>query len=257
VKPHDLARIRDSAGWRRNRTEAFETDDGPVIVKGQRPPRPAIAALLLGGLAQLTRSPELRPVPAPGGTAGQEIELRRLSALRDAGVKVPTVLHVAPDFFVMERLSGPNVAGRLAAAPSDLRLWVEGLRFIAHVHERGQYLSQASARNLIATESGIAAIDFEDDPLQAMTLPQAQARDWLLYLQSTVWLLPQPHEELLRQWETVAPAGVAAGPMLRAVRRAAWMRHLPSRRKPWGRDIVSAQAAAALLHAWAERRPLT
>ena len=258
MNAQELARIRASEGWRRDRMEAFETEDGPVIVKAQRPARPAIAARALKVLSAFARSPELKPVPAPGGSAGQAIEVQRLTALRVAGVRVPAVLHVDGEFFVMERFAGRSLAERLDARPPDARaLWEQGLRFLQDVHGRGQCLSQASARNLIVTPGGLAAIDFEDDPLQVLTLPEAQVRDWLLYLQSTVWLLPQSHDELLRHWETVAPAGVAAGPMLRAVRRAAWMRHLPSRRKPWGRDIVSAQAAAALLHAWAQRRPLT
>jgi len=255
MNAQELARIRASEGWRRDRTEGFATEDGPVIVKGQRPPRPAIAALALKLLSGLARSPELKPVPAPGGAAGQAIEVRRLTTLRMAGVRVPAVVHVDADFFVMERLAGQSLAQRLDPRPQDARaLWEQGLRFLGDVHARGQCLSQASARNLIVTPGGIAAIDFEDDPLEVLSLPQAQVRDWLLYLQSTVWLLPHAHEELLPLWERYAPAGADAAAMLASVRRMAWMRHLPSRRRPWGRDIVSAQAAAALLHAWARRR---
>ena len=255
MNAQDLERIRASAGWRRDRTEAFDTADGPVIVKAQRPARPAIAALALQLLAGLVRSPEIRPVPAPGGAQGQAIELRRLAALGEAGVRVPRVVHVDREFFVMERLAGRSLAQRLDARPADAAaLWEQGLRFLRGVHARGQCLSQASARNLIVTPEGLAAIDFEDDPLQVLTLEEAQVRDWLLYLQSTVWMLPQAHEELLATWERVAPAGADAAGMLASVRRMGWMRHLPSKRKPWGRDIVSAQAAAALLHAWARRR---
>lgn len=255
MNAQDLARIRASEGWRSHRTEAFETEDGPVIVKAQRPARPAIAAFALELLAGIARSPEIKPVPAPGGPEGQAIELRRLVGLREAGVRVPAVVHVDAEFFVMERFAGKSLAERLDARPQDaMALWEQGLRFLQDVHARGQCLSQASARNLIVTPTGLAAIDFEDDPLQVLTLAEAQVRDWLLYLQSTVWMLPQGHAELLATWERVAPAGADAAGMLASVRRMGWMRHLPSKRKPWGRDIVSAQAAAALLHAWALRR---
>lgn len=255
MNPQELARIRGSEGWRRDRVEGFETEDGPVIVKAQRPARPPIAAFALRLLAGVARSPEIKPVPAPGGGEGQAIEVRRLTTLRMAGVRVPAVVHVDGEFFVMERLAGKSLAERLDARPQDAKvLWEQGLRFLQEVHARGQCLSQASARNLIVTSQGMAAIDFEDDPLQVLPLAQAQVRDWLLYLQSTVWMLPQPHEELLPGWERFAPDGADASAMLQSVRRMAWMRHLPSRRKPWGRDIVSAQAAASLLHAWARRR---
>lgn len=255
MNAQDLARIRASEGWRRHRMEAFDTQDGPVIVKATRPVRPAIAAWALKLLSALARSPELKPVPAPGGAAGQAIEVRRLTELRHAGVRVPAVVHVDAEFFAMERLPGQSLAERLDARPPDARaLWEQGLHFLQDVHARGQCLSQASARNLIVTPQGLAAIDFEDDPLAVLTLQEAQVRDWLLYLQSTVWLLPQARGELLAAWERVAPSGADAQPLLAAVRRMAWMRRLPDRRKPWGRDIVSAQAAAALLHAWALRR---
>lgn len=235
--------------------EAFDTEDGPVIVKATRPVRPAVAAWALKLLSTLARSAELKPVPAPGGAAGQAIEVRRLTGLRQAGVRVPAVVHVDTEFFVMQRFAGQSLAERLDARPQEARaLWEQGLSFLQDVHARGQCLSQASARNLIVAPDGLVAIDFEDDPLAVLTLQEAQVRDWLLYLQSTVWLLPQTQEELLAAWERVAPSGSDAKPLLAAVRRMAWMRHLPDRRKPWGRDIVSAQAAAALLHAWALRR---
>jgi hypothetical protein len=254
VNLQDVDRIRASGGWRRYRTEAFDTSEGPVIVKGQRPARTVVAAWLLRLVAKLARSPEMRPIPAPGGAPGQATELRRLQELAAAGVRVPRVLHVDEGFFVMERLPGQSLGERLAARPADARsLWEQGLRFIHDVHARGQYLSQASARNLMVTPGGIAAIDFEDDPREVLPLAAAQVRDWLLYLQSTVWLLPQPQEELLPTWERLAPTGSDAAAMLESVERMAWMRHLPRRRKPWGRDIVSAQAAASLLHAWAQR----
>lgn len=255
MNAQELSRIRASEVWRRDRMESVDTEDGPVIVKAQRPARPPIAAWALRLLSRLARSPELKPVPAPGGAAGQAIEVRRLTALRVAGVRVPSVVHVDSEFFVMERLAGQSLAQRLDPRPPEARaLWEQGLAFLREVHARGQCLSQASARNLIVTPEGIAAIDFEDDPLEVLALREAQVRDWLLYLQSTVWLLPHSHDELLPVWERYAPAGADAAAMLRSVGRMAWMRHLPNQRKPWGRDIVSAQAAAALLHAWARRR---
>ncbi|HVE54487.1 MAG TPA: hypothetical protein VNB23_14000 [Ramlibacter sp.] len=251
----DVERIRASGGWKRFRTEALDTSEGPVVVKGQRRPRTVIAAWLLNVVASLAGSAEMRPIPAPGGPAGQAIELRRLQALAAAGVRVPRVLHVDAGFVVMERLPGQSLGERLAAQPADAgALWEQGLQFLRDVHARGQYLSQASARNLIVTPGGIAAIDFEDDPREVLPVAAAQVRDWLLYLQSTVWLLPGPAEDLLPVWDRLAPAGGEAAALQDSVRRMAWMRHLPRNRRPWGRDIVSAQAAAALLHAWSLRR---
>ncbi|KVW96779.1 hypothetical protein [Thiobacillus denitrificans] len=44
---------------------------------------------------------------------------------------------------------------------------------------RADINAQAFARNLVwSPEHGLGAIDFEDDPISAMPLAQAQIRDW-------------------------------------------------------------------------------
>jgi hypothetical protein len=253
MTPQDIERIRSSDGWRKHRTEIVETSQGRVVVKGQRPARIVDGHGLLNALASLAGAPLLRAVPAHGGAKGQAVEVRRLAALRDAGIRVPQVLHVDAEFFVMEFLDGPNLAQVLAEQPAKaLGLWQQGLELVHGVHARGQYLSQANARNIIVTPQGLAAIDFEDDPLEVLTLEQAQVRNWLMYLQSTVWLMPEAHPRLLSIWELFAPSGsgLQADLLLKTVLQLGWMRHLPHRRRPWGRDIVSAQAAASFLHDW-------
>lgn len=251
----DLQHIRASTGWRQHRTEVVRLAGDTVVVKGQRPPRAPGGAGVLNVLASLTGLPLVKPAPAPGGAEGQAIEVGRLVALRAAGLLAPQVLHVDPEFFVMEYLPGANMAQAMEDQPAQaLLLWQQGLQALLALHAQGQYLSQAFARNFILSPQGVAAIDFEDDPAQAMPLLQAQARDWLLYLQSTVWLLPADARTTapLAWRDTIAAESPAVAAALRAaVGRLGWMRHLPASRKPWGRDIISAQAAAAFLHDWA------
>jgi len=258
VTPQDIERIRASAGWRRDRVEIFETDSGPVIAKGQRAVRSNLGYAALNAIARLTGSRLLQAVPMHGGAQAQAVELRRLGALRAAGVAVPEVLHEEAEFFVMELVPGQNLAQWLAGKPANgLALWQQGLDAIRRTHERGQYLSQAHARNFIVTPQGPVAIDFEDDPLEVMTLDEAQAHDWLVYLLSTVWLMAEAHPRLLSIWEQYVPSGrgLQADLLMTATRRLGWMRHLPQKRKPWGRDVVSAQAAASFLYDWAQPRP--
>jgi len=200
-------------------------------------------------------------VPMPGGTAAQEIEVRRLRQLAGAGVAVPRVLHVESEFFVMEHLAGPDLARLLATDPvRHLPAWERGLAFILGAHARGQCFGQATARNLIATADGIAAVDFEEDPLQVMPLPHAQARDWLLYLHSTAWLLmPGKRQDLVPVWDRVVRCDEREVVALleAAARRLGWLRCLPGQRRPWGRDVVCLQAAAAFLHAWGRGQRLS
>jgi hypothetical protein len=258
MKAEDIERMRSAQGWRRDRTEVFDTADGRVIVKGQRPPRNQALLKTYNGLVAMLGAGSLRAVPSAGGADAQAVEVRRLRELAAAGVRVPQVLHVDAEFFAMEFLPGMNLAqlleGRAHDGESTLIAWRRGLELLQSIHQRGQYLSQASARNLMHTAEGLVPIDLEEDPLVCMSLAQAQARDWLLYLQSTIWLLPQPRSVLLSIWRDVlrnAPS-LEAQALASTVGQLGWLRHLPEKRKPWGRDIVSAQAAAAFLHDWAD-----
>jgi len=252
----DIQRIRNSQVWRSERMETIPTDDGQVLVKGQRPVRSNIGYAVLNLLARATGSRLLQAVPMHGGEAAQAVEVRRLGALYASGVRVPRLLHVDAEFFAMEFVPGPNLASLLAAKPAEgLALWTKGLQALKMVHSRGEYLSQAHARNFIVSGDDLVAIDFEDDPAEVMTLAESQAHDWLVYLLSTAWLLPGMQEQMLVLWRQFVPAGSTHGELLRkAAPRLGWLRHLPRKRKPWGRDIVSAQATGSFLHHWARER---
>jgi len=258
LSPTSLQTIEASAGWRQHRIEMMDLPEGPVVVKGQRPARGPWRFRVLSALARCTRSPLLRPVPAPGGRVGQDIEVRRLLQLAQAGVAVPALLHQGERFIVLQRIAGHSLQSRLSAAIDEAaRAFELGLRGLLEVHQRGQCLSQGFARNMLVCDGKVWYIDFEDDPLQAMALPDAQARDCLTYLQSTVWLYRGPVNDLMNVWSRHAalesPAVQAC--LYRAVRGLAWLRHLPRRRKPWGRDVVAVQALADFLHHWTPSEP--
>lgn len=204
--------------------------------------------------ARLSGAQALLPVPAHGGARAQAIELRRLRELRAAGVPVPAVLQEGADDIVLQFLGDQALVEQFKLdAATGLAAWQRGLEAIADVHARGEHLSQAFARNMLEYDRRIWFIDFEDDPLETMSLVQAQVRDWLAYLHSSIWLLAAPRAALLETWDTTARA--MPEPVVQCLRhdtrRLLWLRHLPTRRRPWGRDVVSAQALAAFLHAWA------
>jgi hypothetical protein len=256
--PDDLQRIRASEGWRRDRVEVLETSVGPVVVKGQRPPRSVTPRRVFNWAMQATGLSTLKVPLRDGGPVAQQVEVQRLAELRAAGVLVPTLLHVGPDFFVQEYLTGPDLSRELSRGKGDrLDVWQQGLAAVQAVHHRNECLSQAFARNFIVTPQGIAAIDHEENPLEVVSLPQAQARDWLFYLHSTLWLMPESRDAMLAVWRQVVQAEnpAMAGFMLKLARRLAPLRRLPRHRKPWGRDIVSAQAAASFLTTWAQSGP--
>lgn len=248
----DLDRIRADTRWRENRVATFDTRDGKVLVKGQRPARSAWPYRVLNGLARASGLSLLKAAPAYGGLRAQRIEAGRLRQLQDAGVQVPALLHEEEGFIVMQYLGDTSLVEWLKAEPGQALVgWQRGLHTLVQVHARGQYLSQAFARNFIKVGDGLAMIDFEDDPLEVMSLDEAQARDWLAYLHSSVWLLKTPLSELATLLNTaLAQEPVAVRQRVAAAaRRLGWLRRLPRERKPWGRDVVSLQAVADLLYA--------
>lgn len=245
-----IARIEASTIWRTRRVEVFDLPEGKVLVKGQRPLRGPWAHRALNLFARWAGVPYLKAVPVHGGARSQAIEVQRLQALRAAGLSVPQVHHVAPDYFAMSYLGSNDLARALREQGDQAYgLWLAAMEHLLAVHARGQYLSQCFARNIIVSSRFEGLIDFEDDPLEVMTLEQAQARDWLIFLQSTLWNLalePDRLDAALRSVLERERESVRA--VLRhAARRLAWLRHLPTNRNIWGKDFVSLQAVAAAL----------
>ncbi len=251
ISQASITRIEASPVWRSKRVEVFDLPEGKVLVKGQRATRSPWPHRLMNALTWLVGVPYLRAVPVHGGARSQQIELMRLQALRSAGLPVPDIHHVGQDYFVMAYLGSKDLALSLREqGPEGFELWLAAMEQLLLVHARGQYLSQCFARNIIVSQSFEGLIDFEDDPLEVMSLVEAQARDWLIYLQSTLWNLAAEPTRLDTALKSVL--GRESAPvraMLRhAAKRLAWMRWLPTNRKVWGKDFVSMQAVALALY---------
>lgn len=250
LTPSQIATIEAHLAGKRGRTRLLEADGTPVIVKQLEAPLKHWGYPVLDALATLLRQPMLRAVPAPGGRAAQQIEVARLRALAAAGVPVPEVLHVTPQWFALSYLGDMSLDQLLRKHPEvGQRYWESGLDAILALHRLGQTASQCFARNMIWHEGKVSFIDFEDDPTTSMPLVSAQARDWLLYLHSTAYILelePQHMAEVfLRHLRKDDPA--VQREVIRAARTFGWLRILPDQRKPWGRDVVAVQAAAHVL----------
>ena len=234
-----------------NRTAVFSVDDLAIVVKRQEPPRQYCGYQILNILANVLGQPVVRGVPAPGGSVAQAIEVARLHTLAAAGVSVPKVLHVTSQWFAMSFLGKTSIDELLRHEPEkNLIYWESGLQAILQLHRLDQNASQCFARNMIWHEGNVSFIDFEDDPIKSMPLASAQARDWLLYLHSSAYILNMDAHQIaqrflryLRQDEKDVQEEV-----MRVTRSFGWLCILPSKRKPWGRDVVAVQAAAEVLH---------
>ena len=251
MSPGSIARIEASPVWRARRVEVFDLPEGKVLVKGQRATRSPWPHRLLNTLAWMAGVSYLKAVPVHGEGRSQAIEIMRLRALHGAGLPVPRVLHVAPDYFVMTYLGERDMA--LALREQGMQawdLWLAAMEQLLLVHAQGQYLSQCFARNIIVSDRFHGLIDFEDDPLEVMNLVEAQARDWLIYLQSTLYNLgPEPGQLDAALRAVLGRESEPVRAVLRhASRRLGWLRWLPTNRKVWGKDFVSLQAVGAALH---------
>jgi hypothetical protein len=262
-----IALIEASSGelsWRQRRVQVFDLPEGRVIVKGQRAKRGPWKHRLLRWVAGVLGVPMMRPVTVPGGAQSQALELTRLQALRAAGARVPQVLHVAPEYFVMTHLGHTDMAWELRErGPEVFGLWQQAAEQIIAVHAAGQYLSQCFSRNIILAGEGqqrhvAGLIDFEDDPASVMSVQDAQVRDWLVFLQSTLFTLAVPAAQLQPVLTDILNAEQAPvrDALLAQARRTAWLRHLPTSRKTWGKDFVNVQAIAAALYEQLKLRQL-
>ena len=127
----------------------------------------------------------LRPPPHPGGGEAKRIEARRIAELDAQGVRVPRVLGEGASTLLLSDL-GTTLAARLREADGDAAridaLTAQAIDAVAQAHARGAYFGQLVPRNITLDDAGcVGFIDFEEDPLEVMSLPQAQARDWLLF----------------------------------------------------------------------------
>lgn len=261
LSPASIARIESApmgqrGSWRYERVQIFDLPEGPVIVKGHREPHGQWRYQTLNAIAFMMDAPYLRAVPVHGGERSQAIELARLAALKAAGVPVPEVMHVATDYFVMRYL-GRECLGSLinAGHPDAANLWREVCACMRTAHAAGQYLSQSFGRNVIVTQRVMGFIDFEDDPLEIFSLQQAQVRDWLLFLHSTLGMLqvPRAQLELMLAQELAAEREDIRAELRKLALSIGWLRHLPANPKTLGRDVYRAQSAASFLYQWAQR----
>ncbi|WP_348943960.1 hypothetical protein ABHF33_10700 [Chitinibacter sp. FCG-7] len=234
------------------RVLAVALGDETVIIKRQESRARPLAYRALNLAARMLGQPLLCAVPAYGGAAGQATEVRRLQALQAAGVAVPSVLHIAPDWIALSHAGEHSIDHLLSRSQEpQLAIWESALAAILDAHRKGQVLSQAFARNIHRHQGQIVFIDFEDDPTEVLSQEQAQARDWLLYLHSTAYLLQADRQILAQRLLPFLHQDSAAVQALifSSARSLGWLRHLPRQRKPWGRDVISLQSAAAVMHA--------
>ncbi|CAN5670649.1 hypothetical protein BH23PSE2_BH23PSE2_13570 [soil metagenome] len=194
----------------------------PTVVAGRRAWRKQYAGsqrrwalALLAGIARMLQAPPLRPPPRQAPEQARALEERRLRTLQAQAVRVPGILDSGPDWLALEDM-GPTLATCLHAVSGDPHATDElarrAIAAITAAHRGGAYFGQPLPRNLALDDRGVGFLDFEEDPLEVMTLEQAQARDWLLFGYGIARYYddrPQALAALLDEALTAAPPSVS------------------------------------------------
>jgi len=201
-------------------------------LKKAKPAHPAYLYALLNFCARVLGAPLLRAVPKKGGSFAIQQEVTRLKALKNQGVNVPSIIKSHSDYLVMSHL-GDNFQQALESSRGKVRLGLfkKALDALKSIHDSNAYLSQAFCRNMVIdAHDKLGFIDFEDDPLDSLTLDQAKARDIVLFLLSTVYLFRDQRDDLITILKQVFlhTDDVITAAIFKTVKSLAVLRYIPS-----------------------------
>lgn len=223
------------------------------IVKGQQAKRSKFASHCLTLFTQLLGLKIFRSIYLDGDKLTQDLEVKRLTDLAQAGVPVPQIILVREKWFVMTFL-GEEHLFHLLVNPQEKPAqyyWQSCLAAILAVHQKGAYLSYPAMRNIVWYQNTPAFIDFEDDPGAVLGCDLAQARDWMIYLYSSLYkvnLTPRKQAEIF--WHYLQQDKSSIREMvLKVAKKISFLRHLPRKRRAyWGRDVISIGFFASCMH---------
>jgi len=156
-----------------------------AYIKRRSLPRKLESALLplLAPLLRRWMSPNEPFTPAP--LAVGIVEVSRLMAMRELGLRVPRVLAVSDTAFMIES-SGTTLHNVLLACSQDdrQRLVLEAAADLAEFHRGGHWHGGAEIRNIAVSPEGMVRFDFERDLDRYLPLALLQALDAHLFFAS-------------------------------------------------------------------------
>jgi hypothetical protein len=172
--------------------EQLNLDGRVVWKKTPDKGRRRVRTWLLNTLFGLLDTPCLKFPPGEPAKGRLHTECQRLQLLHKAGVPVPVVLSAAHDHVVLSDMGEQwDVALLKDKTPDPLKIRA-GFDALLKAHARGQYLGQLWPRNMTLGPDGVGFVDFEEDPGPIMSLPCAQARDWVFLITGLVGLGFEP-----------------------------------------------------------------
>lgn len=110
-------------------------------------------------------------------------------------------------------------------------LFLYGAGAIRNAHDKGAYLGYPAPRNMAIANGLISFLDFEEDPGEVMSLPCAQARDWMIYCASALARVSADERQLAHGLAPFLPSmdSAAHGHLHQAISRLRFLRRLTTR----------------------------
>lgn len=133
----------------------------------------------------------------PTTTCGLEIlneEARRLESLQQQGAPVPRILKKGKDYLILSH-EGINLEKAINQAPNAQKfpLILKAVEALTRLHALGAIHGRAMVKDMVLKpDHTIAFIDMAESPLSHMSLNQAKARDWLMFLFSSLPMCDTP-----------------------------------------------------------------
>lgn len=182
------AAARTALTTHHSRALVFEFEGQRYVVKklAEKPRKLAQTLFMRWLVKRLTGQPlPMRTLALSQAANGMDFEARRLQSLAAAGVRVPRVALVTPEFFVLE-FCGTVVATLLEKWTADT--WRGELSRLAtelgEFHKAGQWHGGAQIKNITQQDGLSYRIDFEENFGEFLPLTVAQAADLVLFLNS-------------------------------------------------------------------------
>ena len=193
------------------RTERTIFENQSAWIKRPEPARGSMY-VPLHQLLRVVLPTALHPTNSTGGMAGLRREAERLQEFFAAGLPVPEVLCVGEDQIILSdcgkslRVHMENLTDQ-SALPD---LITRALDLLTDIHVAGLAHGRPHLKDyLIEPETGaLSILDFEEDPTATMSLADAQARDFWLFLGAVCEFHEAPEavlRGLIEQYSQKAP----------------------------------------------------
>ena len=164
---------------------ASEVIEGARIwVKKSSPSKRTFWHALQGVCASILRQPILSVTAIKGGTNSIQLEAGRIEIFREKGVIVPKLYAVDDHMMVLSHL-GDSLAKILDEHKNPVyrkQILMKAVTALAALHAQGLAHGKPYLRDMTLADGQVGFIDLEENPLDAMPLAEAQARDLWLFL---------------------------------------------------------------------------